>query len=95
MITNERQKTTHSSQFLDQRARSPSGHEDAFPPHRPKAGYVIGKETVAWVRGSGRDAPFAVVRGNRDRTASQKQHSTALTALRVLGIKNELEFARP
>jgi hypothetical protein len=25
MITNERQKTTHSSQFLDQRARSPSG----------------------------------------------------------------------
>jgi hypothetical protein len=23
------------------------GHEDAFPPHRPNAGYVIGKETVA------------------------------------------------
>jgi hypothetical protein len=32
MITNERQKTTHSSQFLDQRARSPSGHEERFPP---------------------------------------------------------------
>ena len=37
------------------------GHEDAFPPHRPNAGYVIGKETVAWARGSGRDAPIAVV----------------------------------
>lgn len=28
-------------------------------PHRPNAGYVIGKETVAWARGSGRDAPEA------------------------------------
>ena len=27
------------------------GHEYAFPPHRPNAGYVIGKETVAGVRG--------------------------------------------
>jgi len=26
-------------------------------PHRPNAGYVIGKETFAWARGSGRDAP--------------------------------------
>lgn len=30
-------------------------------PHRPNAGYVIGKETVAWARGSGRDAPEAAV----------------------------------
>jgi len=30
MITNERQKTTHSSQFLDQRARSPSGQQCAL-----------------------------------------------------------------
>jgi len=29
------------------------GQEEAFPPHRPNAGYVIGKETVAWARGSG------------------------------------------
>ena len=36
-------------------------HEYAFPPHRPNAGYVIGKETVAWARGSGRDAPEAAV----------------------------------
>ena len=36
------------------------GHEDAFPPHRSNAGYVIGKETVAWARGSGRDAPKAL-----------------------------------
>ena len=42
--------------FLDQR-RSARGHEDAFPPHWSNAGYVIGKETVAWVRGSGRDGP--------------------------------------
>jgi hypothetical protein len=35
------------------------GHFDPFPPHRPNAGYVIGKETVAWARGSGRDAPIA------------------------------------
>ena len=34
------------------------GHKDVFPPNRPNAGYVIGKETVAWVRGSGRDAPI-------------------------------------
>ena len=31
-------------------------------PHRPNAGYVIGKETFAWARGSGRDAPFAAIR---------------------------------
>jgi hypothetical protein len=31
--------------------RSPSGHFDPFPPHRPNAGYVIGKETVAWAPG--------------------------------------------
>jgi hypothetical protein len=31
MITNERQKTTHSSQFLDQRARSPSGQLEPLP----------------------------------------------------------------
>ena len=37
------------------------GHEDALPPHRPNAGYQIGKETAAWARGSGRDAPKAVV----------------------------------
>jgi hypothetical protein len=37
------------------------GHEDAFPPHRLHAGYVIGKETVAWARGSRRDAPIAVI----------------------------------
>ena len=36
-------------------------HEDALPPYRPNAGYLIGKETAAWVRGSGRDAPKAVV----------------------------------
>jgi len=36
--------------------RSPSEHEDAFPPNRPNARYVIGKETVGWARGSGRDA---------------------------------------
>ena len=29
--------------------------------HPPNAGYVIGKETFAWARGSGRDAPKAVV----------------------------------
>ena len=29
------------------------GHEDALPPHRPNAGYQIGKETAAWARGSG------------------------------------------
>jgi len=28
----------------------------------PNAGYVIGKETFAWARGSGRDAPIATVR---------------------------------
>ena len=39
------------------------GHFDPFPPHRPNAGYVIGKETVAWARGSGRDAPIPAVRG--------------------------------
>ena len=38
------------------------GHEDAFPPHRLNAGYVIGKETVACARGSGRDAPLAAIR---------------------------------
>jgi hypothetical protein len=26
-------------------------------PHLPNAGYVIGKETFAWARGSGQDAP--------------------------------------
>ena len=31
-------------------------------PHRPNAGYVIGKETFAWARGSGRDAPIPVIR---------------------------------
>jgi hypothetical protein len=31
-------------------------------PHRPNAGYVIGKETFAWARGSGRDAPFPAIR---------------------------------
>ena len=41
--------------------RSPKGHEDAFPSHRPNAGYVIGKETVACARGSGRDAPDPVI----------------------------------
>jgi hypothetical protein len=40
------------------------GHFDPFPPHRPNAGYVIGKETVAWARGSGRDAPTAVTYPN-------------------------------
>jgi hypothetical protein len=35
------------------------GHEDALPPHRPNAGYLIGKETAACARGSGRDAPKA------------------------------------
>jgi len=34
-------------------------HEDAFPPHRPNGGYVIGKETVAWARRSGRDEPIS------------------------------------
>ena len=33
------------------------GHEGALPPHRPNAGSVIGKETFAWARRSGRDAP--------------------------------------
>ena len=28
-------------------------------PHLPNAGYVIGKETFAWARGSGQDAPIA------------------------------------
>ena len=32
------------------------GHEDAFPPHRPNAGYVIGKETVAGTPGGALDA---------------------------------------
>ena len=27
-------------------------------PHLPNAGYVIGKETFAWARGSGQDAPM-------------------------------------
>ena len=40
------------------------GQEEAFPPHRPNAGYVIGKETVAWARGSERDAPKAVLPAN-------------------------------
>ena len=39
------------------RPMSQLGHEDAFPLHRPNAGYVIGKETVAGARESGRDAP--------------------------------------
>jgi hypothetical protein len=42
------------------------GHEDAFPPHRPNAGYLIGRKTVAGVCRSGRDAPKAallVIRG--------------------------------
>src|SRR5690349_18975088 len=29
------------------------GQKDAFPPHLPNAGYVIGKETVAWASGVG------------------------------------------
>ena len=33
------------------------GTNTRFPLHRPKAGYVIGKETVAWARGRARDAP--------------------------------------
>jgi hypothetical protein len=40
-------------------ATTGKGHFDPFPPHRPNAGYVIGKETVAWARGSGRGAPKA------------------------------------
>ena len=42
--------------------RSAMGHGEAFLPNRPNAGYAIGKETVAWARGRGRDAPIAVVR---------------------------------
>ena len=34
------------------------GHEDPFPPRRPNDGYVIRRETVAWARGSRRDAPI-------------------------------------
>src|SRR5262249_3814264 len=40
------------------RAGAGRGHFPPRPPHRLNAGYVIGKETVAWARGSGRDAPI-------------------------------------
>ena len=57
MITNERQKTTHSSQFLDQRARSPSGHEDQFPRPTLSARSRFGQRTFAETQSNGLDAP--------------------------------------
>jgi hypothetical protein len=55
-------RTEYSSRILLKDFFNNIGHEDAFPPHRPNAGNVIGKETVAWARGSGRDAPIADAR---------------------------------
>lgn len=34
-------------------------------PHLPNAGYVIGKGTFAWARGSGQDAPIADLHSTR------------------------------
>ena len=51
------------------------GHEYAFPLHRPNAGYVMGKETVAWVPGSGRDAPKAAI-GSEIANCSQRNPDT-------------------
>src|SRR6516162_846053 len=51
------------------------GHEDSFPPHRPNAGYVIGKETVAGARGSGRDAPIPAVHQLTSGTARVRPES--------------------
>ena len=47
----------HSERLWQSRGGPLRGQEEALPLHRPNAGYVIGKETVAWARGSGRDAP--------------------------------------
>jgi hypothetical protein len=61
MITNERQKTTHSSQFFDQRARSPSGHEELFPPRRLNGRCRFSQGTFPGAHGNGRGAPTANV----------------------------------
>jgi len=62
------------------------GHEDAFPPHRPKAGYVIGKETVAWPRqrivGLTRKRSFAPDFCTRQSPAHANSASSAFASFR-------------
>jgi hypothetical protein len=50
--------TRHGRLFVLPR-RSAVGHEYAFPPHRPNAGYGFRKETIAGMRRNGREAPIA------------------------------------
>src|SRR6516165_12572841 len=61
MITNERQKTTHSSQFLDQRARSPSGQVERFPPAGLNACKLMRHPPFARAPAAGRKAPATAI----------------------------------
>jgi len=62
------QPTTRHTPFSAITCGAPGGEGNRLAgigrpdPHWPNAGYVIGKETFAWARGSGRDAPIATVR---------------------------------
>ena len=97
-------KSEGEASFAEPRGNAASamkkGHEARCPPPRLSGRYVIGQETLAKVRGDGRDAPIPAVRGTAieplDSTHNGRSALAAGTALHapIRTLKGERQTGR-